>query len=290
MLEMMIMRTKITSILIFVLVIVAACSADKTYAQNRKAAQLYQNGNYDDALKIYDDAVLENPNELKLKMNRGSTLFRLKQFDKAEEAYKSAEGLKDKKALADLYYNRGNTLFREGQQMMSSGGKEAGDKFKGALENYIKSLDLKPSDKDAKWNVQLTQAVLKQLQNQQQNQNNQDKNNKDKQDKDQQKQDKQNQDKQDQQKNQDQNKQDQQKQQDQKDKQDQQKKDEQNKEDQQNQDQKQAQSQPQPDKKEEDRKKEEAKRLIIQFSDDAKDLNKPIKLKASGEKKPDKDW
>jgi type IV secretory pathway VirB10-like protein len=105
---------------------------------------------------------------------------------------------------------------------------------------------------------------------------------------------------QDQQKQNNQNKQDQQKKQQQDQQQNQQDKNQQNQQNQQNQNQQgkdqkdQQNQQPQQaqpqDKKEQDAKKEDAVRLLLQYSDDAKELNKPPEKKAASEHKPEKDW
>lgn len=267
------------------LLVLAPCQssfADELYTKNKAAAKQYEKGNYDEALKSYDNLILEFPQEPKLKMNKGSTQFKLGDFDKAEESYNAATSTKDKKALADLYYNLGNAQYMQADRMASQGDNKAMDKYKAALENYIKSLDSRPSDKDAQWNVQLVQKKIKQMQQQQQQQKNKkdDKQNKDQQNKNQQ--------------NQDQNKNQQDKNKDQ-DKQDQQKKDQnQNQNQNRNKDQKQEQQKPEPtpqQQKQEDMKKEEAKRIIEQFSDDEKDLNKkPGKIGIMKNRNVEKDW
>jgi hypothetical protein len=107
---------------------------------------------------------------------------------------------------------------------------------------------------------------------------------------DQNKKDQENKDKKDQNK-QDQNKKDQQKQE--QDKKDQEKKNQQNQNAQDDKKQQQNQQpQPQPKDNKQDMKKEEAKRLIMQFADDADSLNKPPKKETVAGKlrKPEKDW
>lgn len=247
--------------------------ADKTHSQTSRANRHYDREQYDQALDIYDQTLLEAPQEHRLHANRGSALYKLNRLDEADTAYQRALQLKDRSALADIHYSRGNALYRQGEAMTQSGGQNAMEKFKAALSEYAQALDLRSNDKDAKWNLQLAYNRIQQMQQQQQNQ----KQNKDNQDQ-----------KQDQKQNQDQqNKQDQQKQDEQQDKQNQQ----------QPQDQKQneegkekQQPQPQPQNQEEQMKKAEAARLIRQFADDDKNLNKPEKMVPAGEARPEKDW
>lgn len=281
---------KIVRLVLVVLFLAAATSfGDQLYTKNKKANQLFKKGDYSEALKLYDDLSIEAPAEPKIKMNKGSAQFQLGDFDKAEESYNAAaSGLKDKKALADLYYDRGNAQYMQGERLSAQGKQEAMDTYKGALENYIKSLDLRPRDKDAKWNLQLTAAKIKEMQNK--NKNDKNKDNKD--NKQNQNKNKNDQDKKDQ-NNKDRQNKDQQNKDQNKDNKQQDKKDEKQNQNQPNDNKQQEQQKPQPTpaQQKEDLKKEEAKKLLELYSDDEHDLNKkPAKTGIAGQKKNAKDW
>jgi Ca-activated chloride channel homolog len=257
--------------------------ADEVYSRNKKGNELFKKGKFDDAMKEYDDALLIAPADTLLKMNKGSSLYRLGRFDEADSAYAGTLSIKNRQKRADAHYNLGNIQFKEGDMLMQSGGQGADEKYKSALQNYIAALDLRPDDRNAKWNIELTQRRIQRQQQQQKNQDKQDKNN-NKQDKNK---DQNNQNKKDRNK-QDQNKQDK--------NQDQNKKDE-NKNDQQNQNSKNDKQQqqppkPQPQDNKDAMKKKEAERIVAQFADDADSLNKPPKKKGFGvlQHKPEKDW
>jgi Ca-activated chloride channel homolog len=266
-------REPLVRIMLVFLLVAAAAHADKLHSQTSKANKLYASEKYDKALEVYDEALLESPGEPRLQANRGAALHKLGRYDESDEALEKALEMSDKGALADVHYNRGNTLFRQGEQMMQAGGQGALEKFEGALSEYAKSLDIDPAARDAKWNLQIAHAIAQQLRQQQQQQQNQDQQKQDGKD-DKQKQDKQSQDKQDQ-KDRD------------KEQQDEQNKDTQDQQDQQDQ---QQQPQPQPQDQQEQMKKEEAARLIQQFADDDKNLNKPEKQAVGVGAKPEKDW
>lgn len=270
----------IKRLLLPVCVLSVLCShlfADEVYTKNQKANRLYKEGNHNEALKLYDDALLLTPSDPKLKMNKGSTLFKTGDLEKAEEMYNSALATDNKKLKADAHYNMGNILYRQGEQLQMSGNPSAKEKYQAALDHYIQTLGIRPNDSDAKWNLQLAYSRIKQVEQQQQNQKDDKKDqNKDKDNKDQNK-DNQQQKKDDQQKNQEQ--QQQQQQQDQQ----QQKKEEQQKQEQQNQQQMQQ--------TEKEMKKDEAKRLLEMYADDADSLNKPPKKKSDAFRmKPEQDW
>jgi tetratricopeptide (TPR) repeat protein len=270
---------------IIALCAVLAAQADEIYTKNKKANRLYKQEKYEEALKLYDDALLESPGNKKLSMNKGSAHYNLGDYDNAQQSYETALSQEDKRALADLHYNLGNTFFRQGEQLQAGGNQQAMEKYKAAYESYIKSLDLRPKDGDAKHNLQLAYRRIKQLEQQQQKQNKQEQKKGDKQDnKDQQKQDQQNkQDKQD--------KKDEKQQQDrQKEQKDKQKQDKQQQQERKEKKEKQ-QPKPQPQKQESDMEKKEAQRLLQQYADDADALNKPRKKMRIGiAGKPEKDW
>lgn len=260
------------------------CRADEIYTKNKKANKLFDEGKYEDALKLYDDALLLSPGDNALKMNKGSALYRLNDYQKAQEAYKEALTDENKQKRADAYYNLGNILFRQGEQMYKAGDPKSNELFKNAFEHYIQSLDLNPNDKNAKWNLQLAHEMVKQTeqmqQQQQQNDQNKDKNdnlNKDKQDNSQ---DKENQEQQENNENKEQKEENK----------EQEKQNQDQQQQQENQQQQQEQHQQQPEQDPNELEKEEAMRLIELYSDDADSLNKPTQKKNASRKNPEQDW
>lgn len=278
----MIIRTLPFFLLLFV---VSFCSADEIYSKNRKANELYKKGKFDEALKLYEDALLLSPSDEKLKMNQGSSLYKLGDFDKAEESYNGALSVKDKKIRSDAHYNMGNILFKKAEQIQQQDLQSAQEKYKSALQHYIESLNLSPDNIDAKWNLQLAHEKIKQLQQQQQQQQqNKDDKNKNDNKNDQNKQQQNNDQKKDQQNSQD--KKENQNDDKQQDKQ-QQDKQQQDQQDQQQQQQQQSEMKEAEDQK--DMKKEDARRLIELYADDADSLNKPSKKNAQP-RQPQQDW
>ncbi len=290
--------SQIKLLLLITTITVVHSYSDETYSKNKRGNNLYKNKEYKEALKVYDDAILLSPSDSRLKMNKGSAHYQLGEFDKAEEAYNAALSSDNKQQLADAHYNLGNILFREGTQMYQQGPQQALEKFKSAYDHYVKSLEIRPSDTDTKWNLQLAHQVMKKLEQQQKQQQDQNKDQKNKDDKNKQ-------DQKDQNKN-DQNKQDQKDQQQQQDKKedqnkqdqnkDQQKKDEQKQDQQSDQDQKDQKEQQQQQmqqsemKEQQDLKKEEAKRIIEMYADDADTLNKPMTKQKARIRQPQQDW
>ncbi len=298
--------------------------ADEVHRKNRAANKYYEDGDFEKALETYEDALLNAPSEDRLRINKGSALHKLGRLEEAEESYLGAAKIDDPQVKADLWYNLGTTMYKQGEQMMASGGQGAMEKFKAAKDSYIKALDARPGDEDAKWNLQLTQLVLDQLEKQQQEQqqNNENKDQNQENDKKQQNNkgddkkqgDKnQNQDQQNEQNEQKENKENKDEQGDQSENnKDEQNKDEQQKKDGQDQEkekreeeskgreQKKAgdkgddqsqQSKSAEQREKEQQEKREAARLLEQYSDDHEDLNKPTeRIRVLRGKEPEKDW
>ena len=257
-------------LIVFITVFAATIHADEIFALNRKANQLYDQGRYDEALELYKEALLLDPSEKKLRMNKGSALYNLGDYDGAKEFYSEALTAEDRATLADAHYNLGNILFRNGQQLQAAGNPEARKMYQQSLDNYINALDIRPDDKDAKWNLQLTNKQIEEVEQQQQNQ---------------------------QQRGDDSD--------DQGDDQQQQQQPQQGENDQQDQNDHQ-QDQPQQDEhqtpEEQDMdagpmqqdnssiEEDEAAQLIEMFADDADDLHKPPQQQRPDNRRPQKDW
>jgi len=267
---------------VWMIIILAALSsalADEVGAKNRKANKLYSKGQYEEALKLYDDALLLDPSNGKLKMNKGSAQYRMDELDEAEKSYQEAVSSQlNKKATADAHYNLGNIQYKQAEKLESAGDPaSARKKYSGALESYINTLKLRPNDMDAKWNLQLAHKKIDLMKEQQDKNQDENKDNNQQQGDQNQQKDKQQGDKDDKkdQKDKDKDQQDGKEQSDNKDQQDD--KDQQDKDG----------KQQQPDKG--DQKKNEAERLIEQYADDSDTLNKP-KFQRARIRQPEKDW
>lgn len=242
---------------------------------NRRANRHFDRGEYEEALRLYDEALELAPTDGKLHMNRASALHRLGEYDEAERSLVDALANlsdRDRNTIADAHYNLGNTQFRQGEQMMSTDANRARESFSRAIENYINTLKLRPNDNDAKWNLQLAHDRMQEAENESQNQ--QDDNNENDDDGEdenqgggQDNQDDNNDDGDDDNQNQNQ---------------DDQNNDNDNNQNDQNQNQTERDA-------ETEMRQEEAQRLIEQFADDDEDLNRPPQRKI-GVRQPEKMW
>ena len=142
------MRIKKSAFLLIVLPVIFILHSgflETTSGLNQKGNKAYGEKRYETALDSYRKAQIKNPEDSTIRYNVGTALYQMDQFQEAETQL--AQSLakaktKDLKALA--YYNHGNAQYRLGQ-------------FDKAIESYKKALDLNPSDKDAKFNLEVLQ-------------------------------------------------------------------------------------------------------------------------------------
>jgi len=116
---------------------------------NKGNAQ-FKKGRYEEALANYKDALLDDPlNETAL-FNQGDALYKLKKYDQAVETFQKDVGSENLALSAKAFYNIGNAYFQQ-------------NKLKESIQAYKKSLELNPSDRDAKYNLELARAKLKEM-------------------------------------------------------------------------------------------------------------------------------
>ena len=211
-------------LLLFMAVSVSAKKAERDFI--RKGNRFFKDSVFVDAEVNYRKALEANPKSTISMFNLGNTLTQQNKLQEAMEQYVGATKVeKDKLNLAQIYHNMG-VIFHSQKD------------YAKAVEAYKQSLRNNPKDDETRYNLALAQKMLK---DQQQDQQNQDQ-------------------------NQDQNKQDQQKEQDKQD---------QNKQDQkQNQNQ---QQQSQPEKKDNEMSKENAEQLLNSVMQDEKDVQDKVK-------------
>lgn len=146
-------------------------SLDATAQKERKFVREgnkeYEKGNYDAAQTSYLKALNIDSTSYEALFNLTDALYQQKNYDDAlgiAEAL-AADSLQTDERTASSRYNLGNIYFQK---------KE----YQKAIDEYKKSLRIRPDDQEAKFNLAYAQLMLQNQQNQQQQ--NQDKQNQDK--------------------------------------------------------------------------------------------------------------
>ena len=222
--------------------------ASTAFCSPSSALREYKAGQYDEALKDYEQLLQRRGDDPRLRFNTGAAAYRSRQFDEAAKQFtESLNASRDLNLQSLAYYNRGNSLYWLGEQNPDSAKRS--ESWEKALKDFESSLKLNPQDADAKFNQEFDKRKLEELKQQQQQQQKNQQNKSDQQ----KNQDKQQQQQQQQQQS-DQNKQDQSQQQQADQKQSEQKQDASQQQQQKQEDQRQqqaAQSQEQKDKQQE---------------------------------------
>jgi tetratricopeptide (TPR) repeat protein len=112
--------------------------ARQTEAGNR----LYEERQYDEALKRYTDAQVHDPDSAILHFNIGDVFYQQEAFDRANEEFERSLAGADAELRARSFYNLGNAHFRR-------------QEIERAIDAYKESLRLNPYDEDAKYNLEL---------------------------------------------------------------------------------------------------------------------------------------
>ena len=234
-----------------------------------KGEKAYEEGHYDEARVYYEHVLKNRKKDNGAQFGLGVTAYQQKDMETAARALNNAMNSDDKSLASKAMYNLGN-MFRDQQKMEES------------LALYRKAIELDPTDEDAKVNYELLKQVLQQQEQQQQ----QDKQNQeqDQEKQDQQKQDQDSEGQDEQNKNQDNQEkgEDQQKQQD-----DQQKSQSEKEKEKKEQQQSQAKKDETQDQKTDKQMQAEA---ILNALKDQEKINQKRQIAKSKSRKLEKDW
>lgn len=123
-----------------------------------KGIKAYENDQFDESLQHFQDALLDDPENPVGHFNVGESLYKKKNYQEALKSYEKALSTQEIPLRQKTYYNMGNTFYQL-------------NKYQEAIESYIKALELDPTDEDAKHNLELVRAKLKEMAQKQPQQN-----------------------------------------------------------------------------------------------------------------------
>ncbi len=131
-----------------------------------KGIDHYNNNEFEKARQYYESVIMDRNDDPAANFGLGSTAFQQQDYAAAMKGFETALGTDNNELKSSAYYNMANILAQN-------------ERLEESLAFFRKSLELNPSDLDAKINYELIKFQLQQQQqNQDQNQN-QDENNKD---------------------------------------------------------------------------------------------------------------
>ena len=147
-----------------ILVISQAAIADSARVSTSQGNKLYNQGNFNEAINSYDQALLDAPGALEPKFNQANSYYRLDDLDKAMDLYRQvAAETKDMKLVARAKYNLGNSYFQQGSKQKDSNLQKAIDDMKTAIGSWRGTLDIEPENKKAAKNIEVARLTIKDL-------------------------------------------------------------------------------------------------------------------------------
>jgi Ca-activated chloride channel family protein len=128
--------------------------------------RLYREGRYAEAVEAYQAALAAGKTSPELHYNLGTALLRLGRYDEAQQALAEALSGVDPELRNRALYNLGNRFLEDARA--GSDPQVQGKLLDSAIEAYKRALRMRPSDADAKWNLEM--ALRDQDKNEQQQQ------------------------------------------------------------------------------------------------------------------------
>jgi len=128
---------------------------------------LYAQGNFNEALNRYDQALTENPKAVQAKFNKANCYLRLEDIDQAKNLYREvAVESKDMSLVEKAKYNLGNTLFQEGLKQQDSDLQKSVEGLKDAIVQWQATLELNESNSKAGKNIEVARLMIKDIMDQ----------------------------------------------------------------------------------------------------------------------------
>ncbi|MGE5279586.1 MAG: hypothetical protein ACM3L6_02435 [Deltaproteobacteria bacterium] len=126
-----------------------------------RAMRALDKGDKDGAADILEKALTEKSDAPFLNYHAGLVDYARGDYAKAKDYFSRAVGQKDKRNDAAAYYNAGNSLFQSARQVREKDPEQAVALMKEALNYYGRAIELNNADKDASYNYELTDKVIK---------------------------------------------------------------------------------------------------------------------------------
>ncbi len=132
------------------------------------ALREYKAGQYETALRQYEQALQRKKDDPRLHLNAGAAAYRLGNFELAARHFTEALSAPDLRLQEQAYYNLGNTLYRLGEA--SGDPKQMQQSWEEALRRYDSAIKLNTNSADAEFNYEFVKHRLEELKQQQQSQ------------------------------------------------------------------------------------------------------------------------
>jgi Ca-activated chloride channel homolog len=138
--------------------------ADSARVAVRQGNGLYADGNYADAIKRYDTALVDQPGAVQPKFNKANSHYKLDDLGQAIDLYQQvAAESKDMQMVAKAKYNLGDCFFQRGTKQKDSDLQKAVDDMKSSISSWRQVLDIDPKNEKAARNIEVARLTIKDL-------------------------------------------------------------------------------------------------------------------------------
>lgn len=148
------MKRHLKGILFSIFTLIALAPIQTLSAADRSkikdGIESFQSEQWDASLNKFQDALVDDPTNPLLHFNVGDALYKKKNYEEALKSFEKSLNTKDISLQQQAYYNIGNNYY----QM---------NKYQEAIDYYKKALELDPKDVDAKYNLELVRAKIKEM-------------------------------------------------------------------------------------------------------------------------------
>lgn len=157
---------KFNTIVIVLLMVLPAGAAWAVSAQTsvRSGNKMYTDGNYNQAINQYDQALVESPAAAEPKFNKADSYCRLDDLANAITSFTQvATESKDMGLVEKAKYNLGNCHFQQGTKQKDSDLQKALDEYKTSIGYWRQVLDMDPKNEKAAKNIEVARLIIKDL-------------------------------------------------------------------------------------------------------------------------------
>jgi len=153
----------ITLLVAFNVFVADLIAATKAKREVKKGNLLYNRGEFENALKEYEEALLKSPDSDVVNFNLGTALYKTKDYKAAERHFEKALVTEDESLEGAANYNLGNAEYKYGISKENENIEEAISLLKRALGHYENAILLDEEDEDAKYNYEFVKKELERL-------------------------------------------------------------------------------------------------------------------------------
>jgi len=123
--------------------------------------EAYERADYQGAAEVFTKQLKRMPESEALHFNHGAAAYKQRDYAKALDAFSKAVTSPDPQLRAAAEYNLGNTLYQRGAAQKEKPPKIK--EWKNALQHYDQALNVQPGNKEAKYNRDLVQRLIDEL-------------------------------------------------------------------------------------------------------------------------------